>query len=281
MTVPNIPARSLLLDRGAIDRFRQQFSVIVEDFESVLNEAEKLYQADTWPIPPKVRRELYFDDDHIAYWLSGLLDFEKIASRLQLNRNANQSILEIGCASGRLMRHFLSGLPKAKAWGLDIKRSNIDWLRSYLPSSRLNTLHNSALPSIPMDGSQFDVVAALSVFTHIDIHEEEWLLELHRVLKPGGRIYLTVITDRVWHEMGPGKILASTYSDSQEFSTLNFAEPMPAERIVLHSVGVGPAYMETVIHSRSYIDKNWSRFFSSLTWLPGGHDFQDVLILKK
>lgn len=258
-----------------------RYPAVVERLNLRSFDAPMRYREDRWPLPIREERELYFDDDHVAYWLSGLIDYEKMLRRASINPRDDLSILEIGCATGRLLRHMLREMPNAQFWGADLKRSNIDWLRTYIQDERLSTLHNSDLPYLPLDSGQFDLVVALSVFTHIDYHEEEWLLELRRLLKPGGKLYLSIISDHVWTDIGSGQLLGPTYRLSHEFSKLNFELPMPSDRFVFHGVGEGDAYMETVLHHRSYIIKNWCPFFSSCEWHHRGHDYQDVLVLKK
>jgi ubiquinone/menaquinone biosynthesis C-methylase UbiE len=56
------------------------------------------------------------------------------------------------------------------------------------PELRYND--NSATPALR--GQYFDLIYCGSVFTHIDDLADAWLLELRRITRPGGRIYVTV-----------------------------------------------------------------------------------------
>lgn len=65
---------------------------------------------DKYPIPSPGDREGYFGPRHYHYWLSGLKDYLLI--KQALNKNGcflgdSSDILDLGCASGRVLRHFM------------------------------------------------------------------------------------------------------------------------------------------------------------------------------
>ena len=47
-------------------------------------------------------------------------------------------------------------------------------------------------PHLPFEDRSFGLVYCGSLFTHIDDLAEAWLAELHRVLRPGGRLYFSI-----------------------------------------------------------------------------------------
>lgn len=269
---------SLKIDESELRRFAAAYPDILEDFDLKNLGAVERYKRDLILVPDTAAREMYFGSDHAAYWLSGLLDAEKVARRTKLDPGKSYQFLDLGAASGRVLRHLLPKFPNSKFWAADLKRSNVEWLRQGFQSGPVKVLHNSSLPYLPFESKSFDVIVAFSVFTHIDIHEEEWLMELRRLVADHGVIYLTLLTDRIWNSLG--QLLVYNVTHSRE-AAQSFDGPMPSDRFVFHGVGDGPAYMETVVHRRSYIERNWSSFFSSLDWFPAGHHFQDVLILRK
>ena len=64
---------------------------------------------DTYRLPATSDRENYHGDRHYDWWLSGLKDFLLIQKRLEEHGAplaADDSIFEMGCASGRVLRHF-------------------------------------------------------------------------------------------------------------------------------------------------------------------------------
>jgi SAM-dependent methyltransferase len=99
-------------------------------------------------------------------------------------------ILDFGCAEGRMLRSLHSG-PERELWGVDVNAQRIAWAQQHLvPPLRLAT--TTTAPHLPFADAYFDLVYAISVFTHISDLADAWFLELLRVLRPGGWLYLTI-----------------------------------------------------------------------------------------
>lgn len=94
-------------------------------------------------------------------------------------------ILDFGCGAGRTLRHFLTEAEAGEFWGADIDLTSIDWLQDNL-CPPLNVVQSGVDPPLPFESESFDLAWAISVFTHLDGNSADWLLELHRILKPGG-----------------------------------------------------------------------------------------------
>jgi len=99
-------------------------------------------------------------------------------------------ILDWGCGSGRTLR-WLRYYP---AWcenyhGCDVDVEAVEWLRQ---NGQSNLAVCNDNPPLPYADQMFDGLFAFSILTHIhpDKHRN-WYAELRRVLKPGGRAYLT------------------------------------------------------------------------------------------
>jgi SAM-dependent methyltransferase len=97
-------------------------------------------------------------------------------------------ILELGCAAGRMTR-WLANLD-AEVWGVDIWSTAILWCQDNLRPLQFAT--TTMTPHLPFEDQSFDLVYCGSVFTHIDDLADTWFLELHRILRPGGRLYFTI-----------------------------------------------------------------------------------------
>jgi SAM-dependent methyltransferase len=48
------------------------------------------------------------------------------------------------------------------------------------------------VPHLPFEDRSFGLIYCGSLFTHIDDLAESWFLELHRILRPGGRLYFSI-----------------------------------------------------------------------------------------
>lgn len=96
--------------------------------------------------------------------------------------DGQRSILEFGCGCGRV----LSCLKRTRGVaGCDVNRDLVKWVRRHLPEidARVNGLE----PPLPWADGSFDLVFALSVFTHLPEQIAlRWMAELSRVIKPGG-----------------------------------------------------------------------------------------------
>jgi SAM-dependent methyltransferase len=151
-----------------------------------LIETEALMQADDL----KVRRKpkWYFGSGYREAW-TVLTTAEQYGAPVE----AMRSVLEFGCGSGRVIRHFryIDGLRLA---GTDTNSKPVEWGRKNLPGIEFN--HNALEPPLAYPDGSFDLIYALSVFTHIPLEwQRPWLDELRRVLRPGGHLLCTVHGD--------------------------------------------------------------------------------------
>jgi SAM-dependent methyltransferase len=244
---------------------------------------------DLYPIPAAADREGYHGDRHYDYWISGLKDYLLVKRSLRSYGAAESlaagSVFELGCASGRVLRHFLTHEPGIDLWGADLNQRLVEWIRQFLPSS-VRVFQNSMLPTLPLEDNSLSLVYAFSVFTHVDAFELAWLAELRRILKPGGMAYLTVHTEHTWNTMSPNRalyhdilVMKDHISECRVCPEL-FQSPMPKERMVLswHTAAVNNAI---VFHSTDYLRNAWGRFFEIVDIQQEGHEYQDVVLLRK
>ncbi|WP_091736118.1 class I SAM-dependent methyltransferase [Phenylobacterium immobile] len=103
-------------------------------------------------------------------------------------------VLEFGCGSGRVARWVIDGT-QARFTGCDINPKLIAWCQANLAGDfRLTEL----APPLPYADAAFDLVYALSVFTHMhEANARAWFAELARVTAPGGLALLTFLDDRL------------------------------------------------------------------------------------
>jgi SAM-dependent methyltransferase len=151
-------------------------------------------------------------------------------------------VLDFGCGSGRVLRHFLDLAPSTELWGCDIDGGSIHWLKANL-SPPLHPFQNQLSPPLEVEGESFDLIWATSVFTHID-NWSEWLAEMHRVLAPGGLLISSWLGEGVWDAM-----VREPYVEDQVGMT------------VLRHWDVGGAW---VFHSEWWLREHWGRAFDFL-----------------
>lgn len=99
-------------------------------------------------------------------------------------------MLDFGFGTGRVLLHFLPF--RMKRYGCDVNPAALEWTTGVLGNFADLRLSNPE-PPLPYDNGFFDLVTAMSVFTHIRLNAQRgWVAELGRVLKPGGCVVATV-----------------------------------------------------------------------------------------
>jgi SAM-dependent methyltransferase len=203
------------------------------------------------PLPPSelVHRVGKIDDPDVAatYEAIGRHSRERIERLLPSDWSWDgKRVLDFGCGAGRTLRHFLDQAERAEFYGCDIDGASITWLTNHF-SPPLHVFQNGETPLLPQPDGFFDLVYALSVFTHLTDHWAGWLLELHRVLRPGGLLLATFLNEGHWDAYGRG--------------------PWDEDRIGMNVIKKwnpwetgGPV----VFHSEWWIREHWGRLFEIL-----------------
>jgi len=156
---------------------------------------------------------------------------------------SNKRVLDFGCGAGRTVRHLPEMAATGEVWGCDIDPACIAWNTENLGRS-ISFVVNDYAPPLPFESEKFDLVYALSVFTHIDTHWASWLLELDRILAPGGVVVASIMSEgmceavsgEVWDESRVGM---NVYECGQPWE---LGGPM-------------------VLHSPWWIREHWGRLF--------------------
>ena len=245
---------------------------------------------DPYPMPMPVDREGYAKEENSdRYWASGLADWFNVNAAVKKYSGEAKPVrlLDFGCASGRFLRHaFLQPVEqKFECWGCDLAPANIDWIRRHLPAG-IHCQANSSDPSLDFEDDTFDLVTAFSVFTHIDADETEWLLELKRITKPGGLLYITTHNNASWKKVSsrPGTLRQfehqNRFEENLKTDPSMFSNPMPRERLVFRK-DREEVYNCNVWHRDDYIGQQWSKHLEILTIADCAHgSFQSPVIMR-
>jgi SAM-dependent methyltransferase len=109
-------------------------------------------------------------------------------------------MLDFGCGCGRILRHW-ECLSAIEIHAADQNEELAGWCDRNLPF--VSVSRSSPLPPLPYQHDAFDVVYAVSVFTHLTEQVQLlWLAELARIIRPGGLLLLTVHGDRYLDRLG-------------------------------------------------------------------------------
>ena len=237
---------------------------------------------DEIPLPATEDRENYYGDRHLEYWLSGYADYRKLTPYMGCGAGkGRRRYLDFGGATGRVMRHVANN-PEVEAWLCDINVNWIAWIDQYF-NKPLFAFQNRIYPSLPIEDKYFDLVSGFSVFTHLDHDELPWLLELRRIVKPGGFLYLTILDETVWERLkDPNwKWLRDSLSRGRndEYLAVRCQSPL-SERIVLE-YSSAEAYNINTFLPRQYVERKWGPLFGSIKFISDYHNYQTVVVLER
>ena len=164
------------------------------------------------------------------------------------------SVLDFGCGCGRVISRFQALLPSAKFYGTDAEKDLIAWSRSHLPGADFRV--NAPEPPLPYADGQFDLIYAISVFTHLDERLQFlWLADLKRIARPGAILILTV-------------------HGTEDENKFEFVKNNAWSDFF-------PDYYHTTFHGRSYVAEQWGRRFTLLDYKPRAIGQQDAVILRR
>lgn len=206
----------------------------------------------------------------------------------------NHRVLDIGCGIGRMAVPLTGYLTKEGGyWGFDIVKKGIDWCQAHITKefdnfhfqhvNIYNKYYNKKGTIVarqfkfPYEESFFDFAFLTSVFTHMQADElENYIQEISRVLKPGGRAMLTffLLNPEAKQSMKIGKSHVNFQYEVDEHSkTTNPQIPEDAiayeEAFVLSLINKHNLHVDPPIQYGA-----WSGREKNLT-------YQDVILVRK
>jgi len=198
---------------------------------------------DHLPIPPSNLIFLVSGTAEIAWFLkAGSLAAESISDALRASGAEIRelgAILDFGCGCGRVLRHWHS-LPRTKVYGTDINPKLVEWVQQHLPFARVQV--NELAPPLAYPDASFDLIYALSVFTHLtEDLQTAWMTELARVLNPSGHLvvsthgdaYLGRLDDSERQQFLAGQLVVKNNTKAPGSNTCSAYHPVPYVRNVL------------------------------------------------
>jgi SAM-dependent methyltransferase len=103
---------------------------------------------------------------------------------------SGKKVLDFGCGAGRTLRQFREEAEETEFWGVDINQAGVERVRRELCPPMHAQVCGEA-PPLGLEYGTFDLIWAISVFTHLTDQATAWLVELHRLLKPSGLLIAT------------------------------------------------------------------------------------------
>jgi SAM-dependent methyltransferase len=175
----------------------------------------------------------------------------------------DKRVLDFGAGAGRTLRHFAGEAERAEFWGCDVHGPSIAWMRENLcpPFHAWRSMHN---PPLGLEHGTFDLIYAISVFTHLTDNSASWLLELHRLLRPDGLLIATFMGRWV----------------SEWFASEPWIEDRVGMNVLRHNRDWdhgGPA----VLMSEWWVREHWGRAFEIVEIAPQFQNFSWAVMRKR
>jgi SAM-dependent methyltransferase len=182
-------------------------------------------------------------------------DIQTALSKVGRELGSFQRVLDFGCGCGRTLIHLVDHASSAQLYGTDIDADAIKWCSQNLKFASFKV--SKETPPTDYQPETFDLIYAISVFTHLDEdYQSRWLAELRRIASAGATLLLTVDSSKAEEK---GFVFENSYEK-----------------------GLFPDWYQNAFHSREYVFDKFSPYFNVLSYLPRGmNNHQDVVIMQK
>jgi SAM-dependent methyltransferase len=221
---------------------------------------------------------------------------------LHLQRSTDVNVLDVGCGTGLLaIAAEPVILPHGRYVGLDVSDKDIEFCRGHYPASLHEFIHfdknnpayapaqRNQLAPWPLDSDRFDLVTALSVWTHLNETDALfYFAEVGRVLKPGGKAIITFfLLDEAYRASlsarSPDRgryhmtLKSNWVFDQPAYGSAEWRCPstakIPEQAIAVSTAGLDRLLSVAPLKLEKHYRGNWKE-------LPGVY-FQDVLVFEK
>ena len=131
--------------------------------------------------------DLLYSLEEKYWWFAAMRHITDTIAAREL-RTPNIRILDAGCGTGFNLGYYGSGNGR-DIFGLDITKEALDWVRE----RGFHKAVQASVTEIPYQSGMFDLVFSFDVLQQLpnDINESG-IREMHRVLKPGGHLFIRV-----------------------------------------------------------------------------------------
>lgn len=244
-----------------------------------LLESENTYEGarTEFPIPPQDLWLAYGKkpEDYLKSGRSHCEIMFRLLDQTGFAKENCKHAMDFGCAAARMLRHLPAIIGhEANLWGVDIRADFIAWCSQHL-TPEMNFATTTIVPHLPFCERTFDLVFCGSVFSHIDDLAQAWLLELARVMKPGGRLYFTIHDENTVHRLktrDKDHDLARKCSESSVYreSVDNFG-----------MIVIGSRPTSLVFYSTEFLRRRIPPQFRMLNIVPNAYGYQSAVILER
>jgi SAM-dependent methyltransferase len=243
------------------------------------------------PVPPRELRQITASAEETEFLWTGLVDLSNFFDLYVRFGNAQNDrklrVLDFACGCGRLSR-YLAMHPQVEAYAVDVNPTLIAWCQTEL--STIHSLLGSVLPPMPLDSATFDLVLALSLFSHLSERNAlNWLADIGRVMLPGGILIVTthgtaaleIIRGSAVHQ-GMFRINAAEVDALTKRLQRDGFIFQALDKQTLQLAQAGDEYGNSFIHP-DYINQAWNTdLMEVIEHIEGGlRGWQDCVVLRR
>jgi len=188
--------------------------------------------------------------------------------RIDRDVGSFEAVLDFGCGCGRVLRWLLPQFGAAHVYGTDIDQQAVAWCSANLFGSAFGV--NAGLPPTGYASQSFDLIYAISVFSHLDeVFQFYWLNELRRITKPGGIVLLSIHGSYYMRNL-PSDMVADIEASGMKFVVSGGWKD------------IFPDWYQIAFHTQAYVEQEYGRYFEVLDYVPGGvNGVQDLVVLRR
>ena len=234
---------------------------------------------DGMPIPPprlrfRVHGELH-NNSYLAASRQIYRDISKLLESQRVAMTTELKVLDFGCGCSRILGEFFREDIKSTFTGTDIDGDAIAWARAnYSDKARWDINH--AGPPLPYPSQTFDVILAISVFTHFDEELQlDWLRELDRILSLNGILICSVHGRTVWEQSA---LFSENLRNAMSGKGFHFLQ----SSLGIRNLAGLPNFYQTAFHSEEYVRNRWGSLFDVIDYKDGAiGNHQTAVVLRK
>src|SRR5262245_55063659 len=236
----------------------------------------KIFHLDFRPIPPATNRMRVGSRGIGRFMQAGRNCYRPLQAAIGSyfrSTDGRPRVLDFGCGVARTLRYFRQEDFELHACDVDV--SAIDYVHAAFPG--VSAYPSSYEPPLRYASDHLDIVYAISVWTHLAPGKQiPWLLEMKRILRPGGLALLTTFGPYAYRRGTHQRHITFSYDDLVR-TGFQYSEYTEETR----SPGAGPSY-GVAAHTPGYIRPEWSKYFRVLDVQEGViDDLLDLVVLQK
>jgi SAM-dependent methyltransferase len=201
-----------------------------------------------------------------------------VARREGIDLERQASVMDWGCATARVLRHFVKEAQQGEFWGVDQSGPAIVWNRENL-SPPFKFLTCTAYPHLPFEDNKFALIYGLSVFTHVLHLIDTWIMELRRILVPGGCALFTIHDEHTWEDLAKNDELRQRWINNKWWADESFATGLEHD---LEFFGGLDDWNRVVSFLRSdWVSHTWGQYMQVVSIEHYSDSYQTAVLLRK